>query len=233
MRMPETDLGELKAEMLATKDEAEGPYLKVVLAPERREEVIDPRQLGRGDLGHRILEIGHSQSVGLFSFDHATDSELRGGCLTVRKQGAGHHPSSITTVKIWESGWLSVSTHLASPESRQAADFTSMFVLPEENIEGALQRILRFAAAFYDLVDEHQRHASLVTMAGLGDLGYRSIERNPKPRSGGSVRGFGASEGLLIADARPRRITRQILANPADEVDRMLYKLVSEANGTS
>lgn len=233
MRMPETDPGELKAEMLATRDEAEGPYLKVVLAPERREEVIDPRQLGRGDLGHRILEMGHSQAVGLFSFGHATDSDLRGDCLKIRKRGAGHNPSDITVVKIRENGWLSVSAHLNSPSSGHSTDFTSMFVLAEENIEDAFRRILRFSTAFYDLIDEHQRYSSLLMMVGLGDLGYRSIERNPVPRSGGIMRGMGASEDLILADARLRRVTRQILAHPDDEVDRTLYKLVAEVNGAS
>jgi hypothetical protein len=58
--------------------------LRFVMVPERIEEIVDPIKLGSEAFTHRLLELGHSKSIALFSYQHAKEPpSISNDCLII------------------------------------------------------------------------------------------------------------------------------------------------------
>src|SRR5450631_2251096 len=81
--------------------------LRLVLEPERQEEVIDPVKIASPEFKERLLEIGHNKAVRLFSYSRGTRAEMEGAALVIeqddRKNGR-HRADEYVRLELAESG---------------------------------------------------------------------------------------------------------------------------------
>jgi hypothetical protein len=101
-------------------------------------------------------------------------------------------------------------------------------VVPVEDIEDALRSAMSFYGELMAKLDPWQRQQQFFLNVALTDLGYKTLERNTKPRASYRMR-VASSNAPLVAYAAPRRIARADLTDPADEVARATAVLVRKA----
>ena len=101
-------------------------------------------------------------------------------------------------------------------------------VVALEDIETVLSNNFQFAAAMYAEYDAFQRHERFTYDVGLSGLGYRTIERSPKPRSSYAM--SMRDRGAIRAFDERRVIARTDLGNPKSEIERIVTLLVRKAS---
>jgi hypothetical protein len=207
--------------------------LRFVLVPERREEIIDPVRLGSGDFVDRLLELGHSKSIGLFSYQRAKEPPLLSNDSLIIEQPAGNdwrRGIQAVRMELHESGELVLDSNVTGRTERaNSSDVMGMFRIAIEDVEAALAADFRFASAVYEEVDPHKRHQRLFWNAALSNLGYRSFARNPQPEQAYTM---DTSERNDPAVAFPvgRPIDRLILSQPATEIERTIHTWTKKQN---
>lgn len=195
------------------------PTLRVAIAPVRQEEIIDPRDMER--TGRQVLEIGHAEAVGLFSYESGYDTDLQDTSVRitpVAQRGRGG-PQSRGAVEVCESGRLFVEANVINLRDR--GDRTFGLQIVEEDVSTQLRRIFALAGAFYDRIDEYGRQQAFVYQAGLHDLGYRRLA----PEAEAQTSGGGVPMGRdveVTAHPEPRQINRRDLETPDEEIERTM-----------
>lgn len=198
-----------------------GPTLRVAVTPVRREEVVDPRRIPR--MGRTILEIGHSEPIGLFSYGSGYETELQEASIRVSpaSPGRGGVPESRGAVELFEDGGLFVETNVVDLQDRGGG--TVGFQIVEEDVSTQLRRIFALAAALYRRVDEYGRHQGFVYQARLYELGYRRLAPEAEVQTSGGGVPMGRDRDVT-AHAEPRQINRRDLENPDEEVGRTMER---------
>lgn len=197
------------------------PTLRVAIAPARREEVIDPRNMDR--MGRQILDIGHSDTVDLFNYRTSYDAELRESSVRVAPttQGRTGGPESRGAIEFYEDGGLFIEVNVVDLQDRGGG--TAGFQIVEEDVSAQLGRVFALAAAVYDRVDMYGRQQAFVYQAGLHNLGYRRLapEAEVEGRTGGVP--IGRDEDVT-AHPEPRQINRRVLRRPEEEIGRTMER---------
>lgn len=210
------------------------PYattLRLVLSPERDEEVVDPVRLGSREFLDRIYELGHSSNARLFNYQCPKTAEVCGSSLVVQQTEAGGRNSEAEHVRleIAETGELIVDANVTGRVRLGGQhDMLSSMIVAIEDIESVLDAGFRFVTAFYDEVDRFKRHQRFLYNAGLSGLEHRALERNPQPRSsyGMTMR---SRDTVILAFDTPRVIDRATLLQPSAEIDRVTVLLTRKA----
>jgi Domain of unknown function (DUF4062) len=200
--------------------------LRFVLVPERREEIIDPVRLGSGEFADRLLELGHSKSIGLFSYQRAKEPPSLSNDSLIIEQPAGNdwrRGIQAVRMELHESGAVVFDSNVTGRTERaNSSDVMGIFRIAIEDVEAALAADFRFASAVYEEVDPYKRHQRLFWNAALSNLGYRSFARNPQPEQAYTMNTSERSEPALAFPAG-RPIDRLILAQPAREIERAIH----------
>lgn len=218
----------------AARDHLAKPYsvqgttmLRFVLTPEREEEVVDPVRLSSDGFRRRLLELGHSDPVRLFSYERPKAAAMEGDDLVIVQTEANgrHGEGEHVRVQVTESGELVIDANVTGRVAR-GDRFMGLGsnVVAMEDIEGVLGLCFTFASALYDEVDPYKRHQRFQLQVGLSGLDYRTIERNPQARSSFTMNM--RDQGVIKAYAEPRWIARGDLRNPAEEIERAVVLLV-------
>lgn len=205
--------------------------LRLVLSPERDEEIIDPVRLGSREFLDRIYELGHSSNVRLFNYQCPKTAEVRGSSLVVQQTEVGGRNMEAEHVRleIAETGELIIDANVTGRVRRGGQhDMLSSMIVAIEDIESVLDVGFRFVTAFYDEVDRFKRHQRFLYNAGLSGLDHRALERNPQARSsyGMSMR---SRDTVILAFDAPRVIDRASLLQPSAEIDRVTVLLTRKA----
>ena len=204
--------------------------LRFMLTPERDEEVVDPVRLSSEGFRRRLLELGHSETVRLFSYERPkTATMVEDDLVIVQTEADGRHgEGEHVRVQVTESGELVIDANVTGRVAR-GDRFMGLGsnVVATEDIENVLRLCFAFASAMYDEVDPYKRHQRFQLQVGLSGLDYRSIERNPQPRSSFTM--SMRDQGVIKAYADPRWVARGDLRNPADEIERAVVLLVRRA----
>lgn len=200
--------------------------LRFVLTPERIEEVIDPMRLGSPEFIDRLLEIGHSRSIRVFSYERAKDPPLLADDALVLVQPPGtdwRRGVRAARVELSESGVLVVDSNVTGLREREnSRDVMGTFQIAIEDVETALSTDFLFATAVYDEIDTYKRHQRFFWNAALSNLGYRTFARNPQPQRSYTMNTVQRAEpNIAFPSARP--IDRIGLAMPARDIERALY----------
>ena len=203
--------------------------LRVVLSPERDEEVIDPVRLGAADFRRRVLEIGHAAAVGLLSYEHAKTTTVDGDDLVVIQEPNGRHgEGEHVRLQISETGELVMDANVTGRVQRGTRwSMLDSMVVALEDIESILRTCFAFAAALYDDLDPYKRHQRFRFEAALSGLDHRVLERNPQPRASYSM-GM-RPVGVVRAFAEPRLLSREDLREPTAEIERVVELLKRRA----
>ena len=210
------------------------PYattLRLVVSPERNEEVVDPVRLGSQEFLDRIYELGHSSSVRLFNYRSPKTAEVRGSSLVIRQTEVGgkHGEGEHLWLEIAETGELVIDANVTGRVRRGGQhDTLSSMIVAIEDIESVLSTGFRFVTVFYDEVDRFKRHQRFGYNVGLSGLEHRQLERNPRPRNsyGMSMR---SRDAVILAFDAPRIIDRATLLQASPEIDRVTVLLIRTA----
>ena len=205
--------------------------LRFVLTPQRNEEIVDPVRLASDDFRHRVLELGHSRSVGLFNYEDSKAAKLERDALRIEqspsdgRHGEGRH----VLLHIRESGELVIDANVTGRRARGNSFPSALqFVVAVEDIEAVLRACFAFSAAFYNDIDRFDRQQTFLYNAALSGLGYRQLERNPQPRSSSTI-AMRSEQQVIVAHEEPRRVTRNELSSPEAEINRTILRFVQKS----
>jgi hypothetical protein len=76
-----------------------------------------------------------------------------------------------------------------------------------------------------DNLDEFKRHQRFFYNAGVLNLEYRTLERNPQPRSSHAM-AMRSRDTAVVAYKEPRLIDREALRHPDEEIKRAVTLLI-------
>lgn len=228
--MNTTELSSLLKVPHKFRDEAS---LRLVLGPERQEEVIDPVDLDSAEFLSRVYAIGHEPSVGLLNYRHPKDEQVSSTALIIHQEPSGHRQSGFEGVhlEVRTSGLVIIDSNITGRAARTDSSVSlNMFVIAEADLESVLSAEFRFCASLYQALDPYQRHERFLYDVALSGIGYRHLEKNPQPRSSYAM-GMRTGDGsVLVAFETARLVDRSSLSNPADEVRRVIAVLARNPN---
>lgn len=199
--------------------------LRLVLCPERQEEVIEARQLFAKEFAEHLFEIGHRADVKLFSFLQSKEIVSDRSNLILDQTGGQNWRKGIEGVRVSlaESGTTLIDSNVTGRRAREnSLDVGVLTTVAADDIEAVLQADFRFVAALYNDLDPYKRHQRFLWNASLNNLGYKSVSRSPQGGRSGFLRMSGNQEPL-IAFPTPRIITRDELLSPSDEIARAVF----------
>lgn len=204
--------------------------LRFVLAPERKEEVVDPVKLASDDFRDRVLELAHSKTVRLFNYQQPKTTKLEADALRIEQDAnnARHDDGQHVLLQVRESGDLIIDASVTGRRDVENYPALASYIVSVEDIEAALRQCFSFSAVLYGEIDRFQRQHTFLYNAALSGLGYRQLERNPEPR-----RSFGMSmrdqHAVFVAHEDYRRLSRSDLTAPSTEIERTILRLEQRA----
>jgi Domain of unknown function (DUF4062) len=212
---------------------ADQASLRFVLVPEREEEIIDPIRLASKDFEERIFEIGHSKSVGLFSYQRAKEPpRMCADSLIIDQTAGSDWREGLQGVRLTvaESGLIIVDSNISGRTERSGTDVIGVMVIAIEDVEALLNTDFQFANALYQDIDPYKRHHRSFWNAAVTGLGYRTFMRNPQQQRASTVTLPGGEEPG-IAFSEPRLIDRSTLVQPMKEIERAVHIWTQRRSG--
>lgn len=216
----------IAAEEPAISDECS---LRVVVAPERDEELIAPAKLQSSEFLEVLYGIGHDRGVGLLDYERPKTSSIEGDSVVVVQSDERRRTVTVNqaTLKVGESGFVIVETNVTGWINRDQDGYGTLdsHVVAYEDVVARLEQSYRFVAALMEELDPYKRHLRFFYQVGVMGIGYRNLERDPKPRNSFTLRNaFQEDRPILIPD-EPRAISRNVVSSPSDEICRVMALL--------
>lgn len=204
--------------------------LRLVIAPERDDEVIDPMAMDEPEFLRVVQEIGHSRAVQLMDYAHAKQQRVdRNEVIVEQDARSGHrHATRYVFLRVTSSGLMVIDQNV-SQRSESSGGFLDSMVVATEALEAAANRAFAFCQAFFEAHDPYERHQGFMYNAVLWGLGHRTVSRSPQPRSSYPMRMMGG-ESPIVAFDRARGISRSQLRDATDEAERIARLLERQAS---
>jgi len=204
-------------DLLVVRDQA---VLRMVVSPERADEIIDPGSLDAPELKNAILALAHSTEVGLMSYERGKSTVVGVDELVILQGSEGvSWRDGIDEVRLEVStqGVLVIDSNVTGrcAENSPSDSIGDIFTVSEEEIALATAKALLFTKAFFDSRDEWRRYQRLLYNAALSGLGHRSLISG-KP-AGGSYPMGRHDDAIIPAFSQPRLITRGQLEDAVPE----------------
>lgn len=201
--------------------------LRLVFAPDRCEEVIHPIRFGERAFVELLYRIGHEEQIRLFNYRHAKKDSTSASRLIIEQHTQSDHRSGREWVHLAldEGGVAVIDANVTGrePSGGVGVHPGSVIVVTAEIREVAAHAYAFYMGLFAEL-DPYQRHQLFRYNAALLGLDHRTIQETPS--SGGSVPlRMARDNSPIVAFDSPRKLARQILAQPAEEIERMVTML--------
>ena len=223
MTLPMTDVREVAQRLSQPYELQYQTTARLVVAPERYEEVIDRVTIDQETFVEDVLAIGHSAPGKLFNFRASKEHELLGDALVITESTAGRRHSAPTTrLEITPEGVITIDTVVSPDDAADAFDMARTFFLVRGDVERSLATMFAFAGRIYDSVDRFQRHQRFICGVSFAGVGHRSLVDKLEKRSAYSM--ASNIEGPVVLE-KPRVLARATFADPAAEVTRALTLL--------
>lgn len=207
------------------------PSLRVAIAPERREEVVDPVRMGSDKFMRQLLEIGHRQNINLFNYAVGKGTELKGDQLIIMQQPPAPARSGADTVRMaFSEAGIMIAEMITTERSKSdGMNFMQAPVLSTERTGELMRQAVAFYAETIQFLDPYGRYQTFYYNVALEHLGHWTLLRNPQPRSSYSLNMRGGNQPVL-AYPEPRLISRQDLSDPSSEIERVLTLLMRNSS---
>lgn len=198
--------------------------IRLVLAPERDEQVLNPVEFERASFRTLVNEVGHGGERPLLSYNFGKSYEITVDAFTLvqtpEQRGAG--PLSSVSVRLGENGAIVLDmsvTRAATGTSAQS--FHSGTTVFQQDIGSALLAAFAFCLAFFDRIDGFGRHQRFNYNVVLQRLGHRTITRDATPRESYGMR----MRDDLTVFSPSRVVSRVGLGSPDTEVEAVLVMI--------
>lgn len=216
----------IAAEEPAISDECS---LRVVVVPERDEELIDPAKLQSSEFLDALYGIGHDRGVGLLDYERPKTSAIEGNSAVVVQSDERRRTDSVNEAipKAGESGCVVVETNVTGWINRDQDGYGALdsHVVAYEDIVARLEQGFQFVAALMEELDPYKRHVRFVYQVAVMGIGYRNLERDPKPRNSFTLRNAFQEDRPILIPGEPRAISRNVLSSPSEEICRVMALL--------
>jgi hypothetical protein len=200
--------------------------LRLVIVPEREEEVIDKLMIGTSEFGEDVLAIAHQRNVKLFDYRSAKSNRLEQNVLVIEEHSSSRYNGAPATRRIEVNpDGLVVVDAVVSFSSTSADDLggmTATFFLVKNDVVAALSAAFSFSAELFEKIDAYKRHQRFQYGAVVTGIGFRSLVERPERRSSYSM-ARNREEPLVIEAGR--LIGREALAQPSAETSRIVTLL--------
>jgi len=227
--LPMNPLQEISEALASRAPQTTDVLFRVVIAPERQEEVVDPVQLGDRNFQDLVLRIGHEQTVHLFDYRLSKKQTLTVECLLTHQDGATGARESHVWLELCRSGRVRVDCGVGGTQGGFGSDFSGAMVVAEEDIQAMGLVIFRYYGRLFEEIDGYGRHQGFFMNAALLNLGYRTIARGPRTRRSYPVR-MASDDSPIVAFDEARRINRSHFNDPSEEVARIVTMFTRRAS---
>ena len=203
------------------------PVLRVVIAPERQEELIGPVELSGGALERAIYRLGHDGDTPLFDYSRPKSVRHERDSIIIEQADPDSRHDEVRRVwlSIDERGVMVIEANVGGRRGDTRNGFSAGLAVYVADIEAAFRTMLAFAVAFYAARDPYKRHHRLLYNVALIGLEYRKILR-VEPKGGGfPMNIMRGSNDPLVAFDEARMISRDQLEHPNDEIERAVVLL--------
>lgn len=199
------------------------PSLRLIVSPERREEIVDPMMLESDGFLKQLNQIAHDGEPPLFDYGLGNKRSIMGDTLILHQENHSAPHVDEIRLSISEQALIAIDAALTE-ETRDLMSLMNLHVIDEDRIRSVLHRGLTFASGLFNALDPHKKHERFYFNVALIKLGDRTIERSPQPRNTFTLPPF-RDDRPVIAFGDPRLISRSDLAQPLREVDRSVTKI--------
>jgi hypothetical protein len=223
LRLPLTDLNEIVERVSRPYELQYRTTARLVVAPERHEEVIDRVTIDQEAFIDNVLAIGHAPPGKIFDFRAAKEHTLLGDALVITESADRRRDSVTTRLEITPEGLISIDKIVSPDDPSHAFDMASTFFLVRGDVERSLTTMLSFVGRFFDSVDRFQRHQRFICGVSFEGVGHRSLVDKLEARSSYSM--ASDVQGAVVLES-PRVIARATtFSAPAAEATRALTLL--------
>jgi hypothetical protein len=201
--------------------------LRLVLCPERNEEVIDPLEFGTSEFLEKVQAIGHAANVRLLNYRYPKNERIGPESLVIRQEDPSHRRDGIeeVSVEIRSTGLITIDSNVTGRVRRGSdSSMMDMFVIAQEDVEAVLAVDFHFCGAFFESFDPYQRHQRFFYNIAVAGIGSRKLEKAPRPRNSFAVNMRSGDQPIVVFEA-PRLSDRVALKNPDEEIRRVVSML--------
>ena len=212
--------------------ERSDPSLRLVIAPERREELMSPAEIESEEFLTKVFEVGHAGARALLNYSCPKTHRTEGAALVVEQTGPGGRYDSTDSIllSVDESGVLDVLAGVSNRRHAATDVFAANMVVLTEDIQEVCASVFGFAGRLFDVIDPYKRHQRFLYGVALHGLGFRQIARDVTPKSSYEMVISRGNEPL-IAFPGTRVLTRRDLSGPGEEIARTVTLLERAARG--
>lgn len=217
--IPESDPKRVQTLLQEGEHAGDDASARLVLLPERRDEILSPERMESRALVQEIYSVAHA--AGFFDYECGKTHELTtDGVLVFSQNSRGSRPGRSASLRLSAQGEAVIEADISARDiDRDPTRY--LFVLLESDLAAALSTEFALAYQLFERLDPHQRFASIWLGAAVVGAGSRYLVPARPEGSSVSVRMWG-DKGPTIADATPRKVGRTTLRDSAGEVSRLM-----------
>lgn len=210
--------------------------LRVVVAPEREEEVFAPTLLDSDEFVQNLFSLAYLPNVALLSYELPKHRSHTTRSLVIEQNNSGAYYSEDVRLEVFECGVICIDSNVSGRVDRRGGVGygigLDVWVLAEEDIEDAATQSFRFVHAVYEYFDKYKRHQRFFFGAALSGIGQRSLERNPTPRNSYGIRLLSIDRVVKASNAR--LVSRADLNSSQAEIERLVacFRRAIKANSS-
>lgn len=194
---------------------------RLVIAPERSEEIIDRLEIGEQRFEQQVVRIAND--TGFFDYRAGKEIGLRGDTLVLEHAESRRAGSGFRRIEIEPSGVMTFDALVSTRESDPiGGGIGHMFILVREHVATPLDAAFRTAGKLYAEIDAYLRHQRFHYGVAFCGVGSRKLA-DAIPRQSG----FGMDRDISgpLTVEKSRLVLRQVLEAPGDEVARIVKLL--------
>lgn len=219
IRLARLDGDSLLADLRAISPRRDEAWVRIVIALERDEELLDPGRIQSNELIEQLQELAHLRRVRLFRYEAPKQPRLTETGLCISQVSPVGYPRGgpEASLEVRQDGKLLIDYELGGAEDNNP--FSGLTIVSSD-LRDAARRAFLFADAFYAWIDPWLRQTSLWYGTSLANTKNRSFfDEVPK---GSSLSGIGAGQRDPLVGESPRLISRSELKEPDREIERII-----------
>ena len=203
-------------------------FVRVIFAPERQEEVVDPITLESAEFLSSLYSLGHSRSVGLFDYEKPKKPSVKRTSIVVLQSeynGGNRNERDVVRLEVTEQGWTIFDANITGKVFRGSLhSMINYMVIAEEDLCCRLVSFFRFTLALYEKIDPHMRHQRFCYNSAVSNVGERKLVKQPREQESYAVNRFTENKPIVIFEA-PQIVARHDLGQPEQVVEKTLVRL--------
>jgi hypothetical protein len=197
--------------------------VRVVIAPERVEEIVSPVDIMSPAFVRQLYELGHGGRHPIFDYGQPKQERVLGDALIIHQQDP--HGRHARVDEVWlsldEHGVIEIESNITSRNRSRGDPFSAGMVVAIPDVEDRLRCSFAFVHAVYERLDPFKRHHRFHYNVAIHSLGHRRFTRDTSPKTSYTMNMSGTNMPLIVYSTA-RLIGRDDIADPTAEIARTI-----------